>query len=413
MRENYYNKKNLKYLEMLRSGKPKRNSRGEIIKDAPFQKQKADCGRIAPSRKWFTGSKTISPTELDGFRSEVRIESPYNVLLSTGKVPYSLLEEGTRKKKTRDFEEIFGKRSVRKKPSLGYSSLEELSQQAQEVSEAKVKVRKEYVKGQSHRIWLELYKLLDSSDVIIHVLDARDPLGTMCEKVASYIKEEAPHKHLMYVLNKVDLVPTGVTAKWLRYLSRTHPTIAYHSSSITNNYGKANLINLLRQLSKLYKKSHLSVGFVGYPNIGKSSIINTLRSKAVCKVAPVPGETKVWQYIALTRGIYLIDCPGIVPISDYDQAVLRGAVRIENIEEPEEYVDMIVAKARDSMAKTYGISFNSSEDLLERLAVKFGKLQKGGEPNINAVSKMVLHDWIRGKIPYFVPPQAEDDEQKE
>ncbi|WEL37911.1 nuclear GTP-binding protein [Encephalitozoon hellem] len=413
MRENYYNKKNLKYLEMLRSGKPKKNSRGVIIKDAPFQSSKADVGRIEPSRKWFTGTKTISPTELDAFRSEVKIESPYSVLLRTGKVPYSLLEDGIRKKKATDFGEVFGKRSVRKRPNLQYSSLEELSQQVKEVKERKKEVKKDHVKGQSHRIWLELYKVLDSSDVIIHVLDARDPLGTVCDKIANYIKEEAPHKHLMYVLNKVDLIPTGVTAKWLRHFSRSHPTIAYHSNSITKNYGKANLIGLLKQLSKLYKKRHLSVGFVGYPNTGKSSIINTLRNKEVCKVAPVPGETKVWQYIALTRGIYLIDCPGIVPISDYDQAVLRGAVRIENIENPEDYIDMIVEKARDSIAKTYRVQFVDSADLLERLAVKFGKLQKGGEPNVNAVSKMILHDWVRGKIPYFVPPAEEVGDNEE
>eukprot|EP00919_Chromeraceae_sp_WS-2016_P071265 GHVR01168751.1.p1 GENE.GHVR01168751.1~~GHVR01168751.1.p1 ORF type:complete len:232 (-),score=13.77 GHVR01168751.1:538-1233(-) len=218
--------------------------------------------------------------------------------------------------------------------NLQYNSLEELSQQAMKSLETKVLIKKDFVKGQSHRIWLELYKVLDSSDVIVHVLDARDPLGTLCDRISNYIKEEALHKHLMYVLNKVDLVPTGVTAKWLKYFSKTHPTIAYHSNSISNNYGKNNLINLLRQLNKLYKKRHLSVGFVGYPNIGKSSIINTLRNKTVCKVASVPGETKVWQYITLTRSIYLIDCPGIVPIADYSQAVLRGAIRIENIEEP-------------------------------------------------------------------------------
>lgn len=407
MRENYYNKKNLKYLEMLRSGKPKKNSRGEIVKDAKFQTAKAEVGRIQPDRKWFAGTKMVSSVELDAFRSATKVESPYSVLLSTGKVPYSLLEENVRRKGGQDFEYAFGKKSTRKRPNLQYSSLEELSQQTAVPEEKKKDEKRDFVKGQSHRIWLELYKVLDSSDVIVHVLDARDPQGTLCERIATYIKEEAPHKHLMYVLNKVDLVPTGVTAKWLKHFSRAHPTIAYHSNSISNNYGKNNLVNLLRQLSKLYKKKHLSVGFVGYPNIGKSSIINTLRNKAVCKVAPVPGETKVWQYITLTRGIYLIDCPGIVPIADYAQAVLRGAVRVENIEEPEEYVEMVVERARDSVAKAYGVGFRDATDLIEKLAVRFGKLEKGGEPNINAVSKMILHDWFRGKISYFTVPESE------
>lgn len=60
------------------------------------------------------------------------------------------------------------------------------------------------------RIWNELYKVLDSSDVVLHVLDARDPLGTRCRSVEKYLREEAPHKHLIFVINKVDLVPTKV-----------------------------------------------------------------------------------------------------------------------------------------------------------------------------------------------------------
>ena len=68
-----------------------------------------------------------------------------------------------------------------------------------------------YAKGTSRRIWGELYKVLDSSDVVIHVLDARDPLGTRCRPVVEYLRKEKAHKHLVYVLNKVDLVPTWVT----------------------------------------------------------------------------------------------------------------------------------------------------------------------------------------------------------
>lgn len=72
-----------------------------------------------------------------------------------------------------------------------------------------------YHKGTSRRIWGELYKVLDSSDVVIHVLDARDPLGTRCKPVVEYLRKEKAHKHLVYVLNKVDLVPTWVTVSLL------------------------------------------------------------------------------------------------------------------------------------------------------------------------------------------------------
>ena len=83
--------------------------------------------------------------------------------------------------------------------------------------------------------------------------------------------------------------------------------------SMTHAFGKGALIGLLRQFGKLMSdKKQISVGVVGYPNVGKSSVINTLISKKSCKVAPVPGETKIWQYITLMKRIFLIDCPGVV-----------------------------------------------------------------------------------------------------
>lgn len=74
-----------------------------------------------------------------------------------------------------------------------------------------------FSKGQSKRIWNELYKVIDSSDVVVHVLDARDPLGTRCRSIEEHIRKEAPHKHLLFILNKCDLVPTSVTVCWPVY----------------------------------------------------------------------------------------------------------------------------------------------------------------------------------------------------
>lgn len=68
-----------------------------------------------------------------------------------------------------------------------------------------------YAKGTSRRIYGELYKVIDSSDVILHILDARDPLGTMCDSVLEYIKKEKAHKQVVLVINKCDLVPNWVT----------------------------------------------------------------------------------------------------------------------------------------------------------------------------------------------------------
>ena len=78
----------------------------------------------------------------------------------------------------------------------------------------------------------------------------------------------------------------------------------------------------------------------GYPNVGKSSVINAIMKKACCKVAPIPGETKTWQYITLTKRIYLVDCPGIVHDEHQTETekVLKSVVRAEKLPDPTIYI---------------------------------------------------------------------------
>ena len=198
-------------------------------------------------------------------------------------------------------------------------------------------------------------------------------------------------------------------AAWVRSLSKDYPTLAFHAS-ITNSFGKGSLIQLLRQFSSLHsERKQISVGFIGYPNTGKSSIINTLRKKKVCTVAPIPGETKIWQYITLMKRIYLIDCPGVVPPNNSDtpqDILLRGVVRVENVENPEQYIPAVLAKTKPQhLERTYQIKgYKDHIEFLELLARKGGRLLHGGEPDVDGVAKMVLNDFLRGKIPWFTPP---------
>ncbi|OAG30045.1 nuclear GTP-binding protein [Nematocida sp. ERTm5] len=429
--ENFYRtKEKLSHWKMLRGGKPTRDAAGNIIKPALFQNPVAEPGRIKHSRTWFASTRTTDQRELEAFRKDLEetATDAYKVILDQGKVPMSLIQEEKEKaiRPIISYENTFGKKATRKKVKLSVQSIDELAKKAKistdtsvaekekEMSDTKDKI---YQKGQSRRIWAELYKVLDSSDVVIHILDARDPLGTECTNIKRYMNEHK-HKHLIYLLNKVDLLPTGVTAKWLAYLSKSTPTLAYHASSIDRNYGKQSLLNLLRQFAKLHpEKKQISVGFVGYPNVGKSSIINTLKSKLVCTVAPIPGQTKVWQYISLMKRIYLIDCPGIVPAADKDETsvVLKGVVRVENITSPEDHVEALLKKADSKhIHNLYGIEPGDDHlEFLELLAKKSGRLLKGGVADITAVSKIVLHDWLRGRIPYYnLPPETVEESSK-
>ncbi|KAG9026513.1 GTPase required for pre-60S ribosomal subunit nuclear export and maturation [Tulasnella sp. JGI-2019a] len=496
----YRNAKQAARVKLLTGGKPIRDKAGHIVEAAAFQNTDAPSGRVQPDRRWFGNTRVISQDALEHFRTSLvsRKEDPYSVLLKRNKLPMSLLDDSHVGQKrshiveTEPFKETFGPKAQRKKVRIEVGSFEELSLASKEAAEAQdVKEDAEadarakevetsvtdgfagssyaagptpgpskpagstshgamsavagayapvpepmFAKGTSRRIFGELYKVIDSSDVIIHVLDARDPLGTLCQNVVDYVRKEKSHKQIVYLINKVDLVPGWVTQRYLSYLTPQAPTLAFHASQ-THSFGKGALIQLLRQFSQLHSdRKQISVGLIGYPNVGKSSIINCLKSAKVCNVAPIPGETKVWQYITLMRRIYLIDCPGIVPASKGDSQtdkVLKGVVRIENLVTPSEHIPGLLERVRPVyLERTYGLEglLESSlrltarkEDasaapipenvkdmrwnadaFLDAIARKSGRLLKGGEADRETVARMVLNDWIRGNIPYFEKP---------
>jgi nuclear GTP-binding protein len=109
------------------------------------------------------------------------------------------------------------------------------------------------------------------------------------------------------------------------------------------------------------------------------------------------------------KRIYLIDCPGVVPPNNSDtpqDILLRGVVRVENVENPEQYIPAVLAKTKPQhMERTYQIKgYKDHIEFLELLARKGGRLLHGGEPDVDGVAKMVLNDFLRGKIPWFTPP---------
>uniref|UniRef100_A0A4W6C7Q0 Nucleolar GTP-binding protein 2 n=1 Tax=Lates calcarifer TaxID=8187 RepID=A0A4W6C7Q0_LATCA len=434
----------IKRLNMYRQ-KQRCNSRGKVIKPLQYQSTVAPgtVARVEPNIKWFANTRVIKQSSLQKFQEEMGAiqKDPYRVVMRQSKLPMSLLHDRVKAHNskvhildTEGFETTFGPKAQRKRPSLMVGDMTDLIEQAEasalsynaekdkdlvtEDTGVREEVREEiFKKGQSKRIWGELYKVIDSSDVIIQVLDARDPMGTRSKSIETYLKKEKPWKHLIFVLNKCDLIPTWVTKRWVAVLSQEYPTLAFHAS-LTNSFGKGSLIQLLRQFGKLHTdKKQISVGFIGYPNVGKSSVINTLRSKKVCNVAPLAGETKVWQYITLMRRIFLIDCPGVVYPSEDSETdiVLKGVVQVEKIRNPEEHIGAVLERAKpEYIQKTYRIpTWDTAEDFLEKLAFRTGKLLKGGEPDRATVSKMVLNDWQRGRIPFFVKPPGPEGDPEE
>ncbi|THD23383.1 Nucleolar GTP-binding protein 2 [Fasciola hepatica] len=474
-------KATVKRLSMYRNFKAKRDKKGKVVRAAPFQSTlpSGSVSRVEPNRRWFGNTRVISQDALQNFKEAMKVRNPYEVILKQTKLPISLLDEKKKKNKSfllasESFSHVFGPKAQRKRPSLACDDLMALVQQAESIQQQYDSTRDRHMirdddgvrdmtkqphfkAGQSKRLWNELFKVLDSSDVVLYVLDARDPMGTRSPYIEKYLKTEKPHKHFIFVLNKIDLVPVWITKRWKTILSEEYPTLIFHAD-MEKPIGKVAMMGLLRQLFALHGKHRpqISVGIIGYPNVGKSSIINALRSKKVCNVAPLAGETKVWQYVNLMRSIFLIDCPGVVYPDGATEAelVMKGVVRVEYLSQPDLYIGDVLARVRtdylqaryrlpplptvpdnfqsapETSASTSSSTEKPSTDtviqspaehawntdpevFLELVSRNTGKLLKGGEPDVMTTAKRVLNDFQRGKLPYFVKPPTVPDEVKE
>jgi len=243
--------------------------------------------------------------------------------------------------------------------------------------------------------------LIFQSDIILEVLDARFIEKTRHPTIEKKIKQM--RKSIIYILNKSDLVDTHEVEKQLE-LTKLYPHVFFSSKE---KKGVAVLRNMIKKEAKKIDKDAVNVGILGYPNTGKSSLINALISRASARVSPIAGYTKTIQKIRLSRGIYLIDAPGILHpeegmlINRENSARFSqiGAIDWNKIKDPELVVDSLMKEYPDSLEKHYSINSNGdSEIFIEALGRKLNYLKKGNNVDEIRTAKQILRDWQEGKI---------------
>lgn len=293
--------------------------------------------------------------------------------------------------------------------------------------------------------------VVENSDVILYVLDARDPEGTRSREVEKMVLNAARgEKRLILVLNKIDLVPKKILNDWLTHLRLSFPTLplratssiashTYNHKNLTLQSTAAALLKSLKTYSqKRALKRSLTVGIIGFPNVGKSSVINALISRTnngksgPCPTGAEAGVTRSIKELKLDGKVKLLDSPGIVfptaggrnKVDEQARLVLMNAIPSQQIVDPLPAATLILQRLAtnedlfNKMIQLYNIppimrpdGPEGATDFLIQVARKRGRLGKGGIPDLNSAALAVVNDWCDGRLQWFtVAPETDEAE---
>ncbi|KAL0589565.1 hypothetical protein ABG067_002469 [Albugo candida] len=279
---------------------------------------------------------------------------------------------------------------------------------------------------------IDLKHSVQRADMVVIVLDARDPQGCRALSLEDGLIAKGSKK-VVLVLTKIDLVPTEVAQKWITYLRRFYPTIpvrglnehrpaivpkskhlrgknAVHDrlqalSEMRDNGNVEPLRYFLKRFGEKHKKANscekLHIAILGYSNVGKSTLINALKKRQLVAINAVSHAPQLAINVPFDEHSVLIDCPSMDPeYSDPSSVLMRHSIAGLTVEDPVMCVKTLLDRGTDKMDLMQSLqisNFQDHEDLLQKLAIKKGILRKGGDPDVLATARKLLHDFGTGE----------------
>ncbi len=286
-------------------------------------------------------------------------------------------------------------------------------------------------------VWRQLWRVLERSDLIVQIVDARNPLLFRSEDLESYVQELDSRKKCLLIINKSDLLSKKQRILWARHFKKLKIDFVFFSAAIANallmdenveentiedceKKSPVHILSALELIQVFYEKcptllsdkEKVTVGFVGYPNVGKSSTLNALLGTKKVTVSSTPGKTKHFQTMHLSHDLILCDCPGLVfPTFATTKAdmVTNGILPIDQLREHIGPMQLVGQRIEKSVLEAiYGIKIPTldgegseenrpptAEEILRPYAVARGyKKAAQGNPDEARAARYILKDYV-------------------
>ena len=274
--------------------------------------------------------------------------------------------------------------------------------------------------GHMHRARKQMTELMPNIDLVIEVLDARLPYSS----ANPLIPDLRSGKPCLKILNKSDIADAKYTKEWLEYFNDQPDTLAMPLTGLDKKQVKSITQYCLRMLpNRQAQKQSIRTMIMGIPNVGKSTLINTLAGRVVAKAGDLPALTRQPQQIKIQDGIVLSDTPGILwpkihNIASGFRLAASGAVRdtaLEYFEVATYAADMLLALYPEQLISRYKITDlpEGGEALIELIGRKRGFLRPGGVVDTHKAAEILIHE-LRGgklgKVTYETPEMMHKEE---